>query len=418
VAGGGLRRSRGDVRRADVRQGGPGAAGPGGTGGVAVRGGGARVGVLHLAGPSRDSPAAGHRAAAGGDGAARADEPGQLRPAVPVPGPAPGRRAGEPDRRAAVQARPAERGDGLPGPGDIGAARGPVGVPVHPRPDDTARSQARRRQGGKGRGRRRGDPVEILRLNQDPAAGASSAAYPARVGDPGRAGRTDARAGRDTAPRRIHAQPAVLRTAADARLYLEHPPLPPRLRRDTRRRPDPAPRHARHRYQPRRAGRQPPGDHRRARHGHRAGVHLHGCAHRRPARGRHGTYQTRPGGSGRTAGVGQDRDGLRRHRGAPDVDAGPGGPQGTGRPVAGADRGVPRREGGAARRRPGEATRQRRPRHLADPGPPRRHRRAHRRVRAGRRGRVPPRAGRRLRRRCEAGPGAALARADRHPVPP
>jgi hypothetical protein len=33
----------------------------------------------------------GDRPAAGGDGAARADEPGQLRPTVPVPGPAPGR---------------------------------------------------------------------------------------------------------------------------------------------------------------------------------------------------------------------------------------------------------------------------------------------------------------------------------------
>src|SRR3954447_21887319 len=87
----GLRRARGDVRRADVRQGGPGAAGPGGAGGVPVRGGGARLGVLHLPGPRRDGPAAGDRPAAGGDGAARADEPGQLRPTVPVPGPAPGR---------------------------------------------------------------------------------------------------------------------------------------------------------------------------------------------------------------------------------------------------------------------------------------------------------------------------------------
>ena len=72
---------------------------------------------------------------------------------------------------------------------------------------------------------------------------------------------------------------------------------------------------------------------------------------------------------------------------------------------------------GTARRRPGKAARHRRRHHLADPVPPRRHRRPHRRVRPDRRGRVPPRPGRRVRGRGQADPGAAMARADRHPVP-
>ena len=75
-------------------------------GGIAVGRGRPRVGVLHRPGPGSDRAASGHRAAAGGDGAARPDEAGQLRPAVPVPGSAPGWRGRQPDRRAAVQAGP------------------------------------------------------------------------------------------------------------------------------------------------------------------------------------------------------------------------------------------------------------------------------------------------------------------------
>jgi hypothetical protein len=52
----------------------------------------------------------------------------QLRPAVPLPGCAPGGRDGQPDRRA----------DRLPGPGDTRTARGPAGVLVDPGPDEPA----------------------------------------------------------------------------------------------------------------------------------------------------------------------------------------------------------------------------------------------------------------------------------------
>ena len=145
VAGRRLRRPGGDDRRPHVRQGRPRPASPGRPGGLPVRGRRARMGVLHRPGSGRDGPPAGHRAAARGDGAARPDDPGQLRPAVPVPGPAARRRGREPDRRAAVQASAPERRDGLPGPGDPGTARGPVGLPVLPGPDDPAGSEARRR---------------------------------------------------------------------------------------------------------------------------------------------------------------------------------------------------------------------------------------------------------------------------------
>ena len=79
-------------------------------------------------------------------------------------------------------------------------------------------------------------------------AGSRLRACPACGWDPGRAGGTDAGAGRDAAARGVDAQPAVLRAAADARLNLEHPPVPAQLRRDPRRRPGPAARHARQRH--------------------------------------------------------------------------------------------------------------------------------------------------------------------------
>ena len=69
-------------------------------------------------------------------------------------------------------------------------------------------------------------------------------------------------------------------------------------------------------------------------------------------------------------GNGQDRDGVRGHRRAPGLHPRPGGPQDARGPVAGQDRRVPRRQSRAARRRPGQAARLRRCRHLADPGPP------------------------------------------------
>ena len=65
---------------------------PAGAGGVPVGDRRARLDVLHRPGPGGDGTPARHRAAARGDGAARADEPGQLRPAVPVPGRAARRR--------------------------------------------------------------------------------------------------------------------------------------------------------------------------------------------------------------------------------------------------------------------------------------------------------------------------------------
>jgi len=250
---------------------------------VPVRGRGARVGVLHLPGPGRDGPPARHRAATRGDGAARPDEPGQLRPVVPVPGPAPGRRGREPDRRPAVQARPGQRSDGLPGPGVTRAARGPVGLPVHPRPDDPGRAQARRGPRREDRRRRRGHPVQFAVLDQDPAAGPAGPQRAARRGHPAGTGGTDPGTGGDAAARSLDAQPGVLRAAADARLHLQHSEVPALLPGDHRRRPGPATWHARHRHLTCRAGRQPPEHHRSARSGRQPGPHLRCYANARSA---------------------------------------------------------------------------------------------------------------------------------------
>jgi hypothetical protein len=57
--------------------------------GVPLRHRGTRLGFLHLAGSRRDRAAARRRAAARGGVAARPDEPGQLRPALPLPGSTP-----------------------------------------------------------------------------------------------------------------------------------------------------------------------------------------------------------------------------------------------------------------------------------------------------------------------------------------
>ena len=68
----------GDVRCADVPQSRQGTSGTRGAGGVAFGDRRTYVGVLHSPGAGRDGAPPGSRVAAGSDGAARADEPGQL----------------------------------------------------------------------------------------------------------------------------------------------------------------------------------------------------------------------------------------------------------------------------------------------------------------------------------------------------
>ena len=109
---------------------------------------------------------------------------------------------------------------------------------------------------------------------------------------------------------------------------------------------------------------------------------------------------------------------VRGHRRASGLRSCPGGPEDSSGPVAGQDHRIPRRQSRAARRRPGQAARLHRCRHLAD---------LSRRddvpeltagYRPCRRRRMPSRPGRRVRARGQTDPGTALARADRHPVPP
>lgn len=78
--------------------------------------------VLHLPRPRRAGTPGWQWAAPGGDRAARPDEPGQLRPAVPLPRRPTVGRAGEPDRCTVARTIPAPRHDGLSGSGDPGAS--------------------------------------------------------------------------------------------------------------------------------------------------------------------------------------------------------------------------------------------------------------------------------------------------------
>src|SRR4051795_897437 len=102
-----------------------------------------------------------------GDRGARTDGPGQLRPALSLPGRPGGRWAGQSHRRAAAGPRPPPRGHGVSGPGHAGAARGPVGLPVHPRPAHPERGHPARAATRPGQRRRRGRPAPLPHLHQD-----------------------------------------------------------------------------------------------------------------------------------------------------------------------------------------------------------------------------------------------------------
>jgi len=78
--------------------------------------------------------------------------------AVPVPGHPAWRRRRQPDRCAAARPVTTGRGDGLPGPGHHGTARGPVGVSVDPREDEPAGGHDGRGPGRAGHRRGAGRP--------------------------------------------------------------------------------------------------------------------------------------------------------------------------------------------------------------------------------------------------------------------
>jgi len=67
------------------------------------------------------------------DPAARIDEPGQLRPAVPLPGCAHRPRYGQLDRRAAAREAPAAWHDGVSRSGHSRTVRRPMGIPIQHR---------------------------------------------------------------------------------------------------------------------------------------------------------------------------------------------------------------------------------------------------------------------------------------------
>ena len=128
----------GDARRPGVPEGRSCPRRDRGAGGVPFGSGRARVGLLHLSGPRGPGPAARHRPAARSHDHGRAAEPGELRPALSLAGPAPGGRDRQPDRRAAAGSPPPDGHDGVPGSGDPRTPRRPVELPVvaparHPR---------------------------------------------------------------------------------------------------------------------------------------------------------------------------------------------------------------------------------------------------------------------------------------------
>ena len=313
------------------------------------------------------------------------------------------RRAGQPHRGAAAGPRAPRRRDGLPRPGHAGATRGPVGLPVHrrrltPREVDPARRPAR---GGAGRARR-STGCRCRHLHQD--------AVRTGRGGPGHVRRGDPVEGAELTPALL----ATLKHAAS----MPNPVFYERQRRrvstwDTPRflrsydetltgeliLPRGLPDRRRHAG---RAGRQPPRARRRA--DRRATQHLRFTADARPSSRPRGDalaghelgVLVAPPGAGKTVMACALIAAPRR------LHARAGRPQGTGRPVAhplAELLGVKAGQLGGGR---SKTTGHRRHRDPADPRPPRRRRRPDRRLRAGRRRRVPPRAGRRVRARGRA----------------
>ena len=177
----------------DVPQSGPGRCGCRPALEVSRSGVGAHAWVFFTGpGPGGDGAPPGHWAAARGDGAARADGPGQLRPAVPVPGRA---AAGGVGNLIAAPLYGRSRRDGATvflDPGHPGAAPGPVGLPVHARPDDPPGSGEPRTKPGGSRSRaERVNRIERRRSRPGPGQLPAGHPRPARGRHPARAGRAD-----------------------------------------------------------------------------------------------------------------------------------------------------------------------------------------------------------------------------------
>lgn len=218
----------------------------------------ARVDLLHRPGPGGHGARARFRSAAGGDCVARAHGAQRLRPPVPVAGRPPFRRRRQPHRGAAPRAAPQRRRDGVPRPEHIGAARGPMGLPLEHAPTLSPRRGEHRGPRRRGASGQHGDaPAAADRVSHQPAAADDD------TGDSGRNGqhrheRSDPRDAGHPQARGVDAEPGVLRTAAPAALDLERAPVPAQLRRDPRREAPATPRLGRSGLRSGARGRQQP----------------------------------------------------------------------------------------------------------------------------------------------------------------
>ena len=173
---------------------------------------------------------------------------------------------------------------------------------------------------------------------------------------------------RDVQARRLDLESRVLRPATSPSVHMERPALHPVLRRDAGWSPGPATRACSTSSPDSPARRAARSTSRTSGPSGRATTSDSTPSSALPSAPPFASPPLRPGTARRSARVGQDRDGVLRHRGPEDIDPGARRPQDARRSVASADSGSARHQARAARRRKEQAHRDRRCRHSSDAG--------------------------------------------------
>lgn len=207
---------------------------------IPVRSGRPRMDLLRPSHTRGVGPAHRHSLARRGNRVAWPREPVQLRPAVPVSGHPHWTRGRQPHCRAAGRSPPPAWHHRVPGPRNPRTVRRPVGVPVqHPAAVcETCRCAGHLAAATQTRPRRA--PPAHADLVEDHAQTSGGRASVVRCPHPvdgHRFGSGDDFRGQ---ARGVHREPGVLRPPAHTPKHLGHTTIPAQLRRNTRRRPDPA----------------------------------------------------------------------------------------------------------------------------------------------------------------------------------